>query len=172
MNTAAVGTLQTIRQPDPGCSDDLPSRTELVSTQNLALGAAEAEPADLALGDAAHPHGFDEIANRARRHAKDVGLLMGYPVVTTGLGTMPRGGGTLASTIIVGRLVRAVDNRILMALGLSLGTVSLVMMSQMSLLMGEYTAMMSGFVQGLGRGDGVRAALHRGVGDARSPPPG
>ena len=78
--------------------------------------------------------------------------LMGYPVVTTGLVTMPRGVGTLVSTILVGRLVRKVDNRLLMAIGLGLGSISLVMMSHMSLLMGEYTVMVSGFVQGTGTG--------------------
>jgi DHA2 family multidrug resistance protein len=78
--------------------------------------------------------------------------LMGYPVVTTGLVTMPRGVGTLLSTILVGRLVRKVDNRILMAIGLSVGAIALVMMSRMSLLMDERVVMISGFVQGLGTG--------------------
>ena len=34
-----------------------------------------AQPADLALGDAGHPHGLDQIVDRARRDALDVGLL-------------------------------------------------------------------------------------------------
>ena len=34
-----------------------------------------AQPADLALGDAAHPHRLDQIVDRARRDALDVGLL-------------------------------------------------------------------------------------------------
>lgn len=78
--------------------------------------------------------------------------LMGYPVVTTGLVTMPRGVGTLISTILVGRLVRKVDNRLLMAIGLSISAFSLVMMSRMSLLMDERLVMASGFVQGCGTG--------------------
>jgi DHA2 family multidrug resistance protein len=78
--------------------------------------------------------------------------LMGYPVVTTGLVTMPRGIGTLLSTILVGRLVRKVDNRLLMAVGLALSAVSLVMMSHMSLLMDERVVLLSGFVQGCGTG--------------------
>jgi DHA2 family multidrug resistance protein len=78
--------------------------------------------------------------------------LMGYPVVTTGLVTMPRGIGTLLSTILVGRLVRKVDNRLLMAVGLALSAVSLVMMSHMSLQMDERTVLLSGFVQGCGTG--------------------
>ena len=78
--------------------------------------------------------------------------LMGYPVVTTGLVTMPRGIGTLISTFLVGRLVRKVDNRLLMAVGLFLSAASLVMMSRMSLFMDERLVMISGFVQGLGTG--------------------
>lgn len=34
-----------------------------------------AQPRDLALGDAAHPHRLDEIVNRARRDALHIGLL-------------------------------------------------------------------------------------------------
>jgi DHA2 family multidrug resistance protein len=78
--------------------------------------------------------------------------LMGYPVVTTGLVTMPRGIGTLLSTILVGRLVRRVDSRLLMAVGLALSAFSLVMMSHMSLLMDERVVLLSGFVQGCGTG--------------------
>ncbi len=78
--------------------------------------------------------------------------LMGYPVVTTGLVTMPRGIGTLLSTILVGRLVRRIDSRLLMAIGLALSAFSLVMMSHMSLLMDERVVLLSGFVQGCGTG--------------------
>jgi DHA2 family multidrug resistance protein len=78
--------------------------------------------------------------------------LMGYPVVTTGLVTMPRGIGTLLSTILVGRLVRRIDSRLLMAVGLALSAFSLVMMSHMSLLMDERVVLLSGFVQGCGTG--------------------
>jgi hypothetical protein len=34
-----------------------------------------AKPRDLALGDAAHPHCFDEIVDRSSRDAVDIGLL-------------------------------------------------------------------------------------------------
>ena len=34
-----------------------------------------AQPGDLALGDAAHPHGLHQLVHRARGHALDVGLL-------------------------------------------------------------------------------------------------
>ena len=46
--------------------------------------------------------------------------LMDYPVVTAGLVMGPRGVGTMASMLIVGRLVGRVDTRILLAIGLSL----------------------------------------------------
>ena len=44
--------------------------------------------------------------------------LMDYPVVTAGLVMGPRGVGTMASMLIVGRLVGRVDTRILLAIGL------------------------------------------------------
>ena len=46
--------------------------------------------------------------------------LMDYPVVTAGLVMGPRGVGTMASMLIVGRLVGRVDTRILLAIGLTL----------------------------------------------------
>jgi MFS transporter, DHA2 family, multidrug resistance protein len=46
--------------------------------------------------------------------------LMDYPVITAGLVMGPRGVGTMASMLIVGRLVGRVDTRILLAIGLSL----------------------------------------------------
>jgi DHA2 family multidrug resistance protein len=46
--------------------------------------------------------------------------LMDYPVITAGLVMGPRGVGTMASMLIVGRLVGRVDTRILLAIGLAL----------------------------------------------------
>src|ERR1700678_4448181 len=46
--------------------------------------------------------------------------LMGYPVVTAGIVMGPRGVGTMASMLIVGRLVGRLDTRILLAIGLGL----------------------------------------------------
>jgi MFS transporter, DHA2 family, multidrug resistance protein len=54
--------------------------------------------------------------------------------------------------MLVGRLVRRVDNRLLMGVGLFLSASSLVMMSRMSLQMDEHLVMLSGFVQGTGTG--------------------
>ena len=46
--------------------------------------------------------------------------LMNYPVVTAGLIMGPRGVGTMASMLIVGRLVGRADTRLLLAIGLGL----------------------------------------------------
>jgi MFS transporter, DHA2 family, multidrug resistance protein len=46
--------------------------------------------------------------------------LMGYPVITAGLVMGPRGVGTMASMLIVGRLVGRVDTRYLLIVGLAL----------------------------------------------------
>ncbi len=46
--------------------------------------------------------------------------LMNYPVVTSGLVMGPRGVGTMASMLVVGRLVGRADTRVLLAVGLAL----------------------------------------------------
>ena len=45
--------------------------------------------------------------------------LMDYPVVTAGMVMGPRGIGTMASMLIVGRLVGRVDTRLLLVIGLA-----------------------------------------------------
>jgi hypothetical protein len=52
--------------------------------------------------------------------------ILGYPVITTGLVMAPRGVGTMISMLLVGRLVRVVDPRMLVVTGLSLTALSLV----------------------------------------------
>jgi DHA2 family multidrug resistance protein len=78
--------------------------------------------------------------------------LMGYPVVTTGLVTAPRGIGTLVSMTLVGRIIRRVDARILIFVGMCLNALSLLWMSSFSLQMDEHLVIVSGVVQGLGTG--------------------
>jgi DHA2 family multidrug resistance protein len=78
--------------------------------------------------------------------------LMGYPVVLTGLVTAPRGVGTLVSMIVVGRIIKRVDARLLILLGFGIAAWSLHMMSGFSLGMGERQVVVSGFIQGLGTG--------------------
>jgi DHA2 family multidrug resistance protein len=77
---------------------------------------------------------------------------MGYPVVTTGLVTMPRGLGSLAAMFLVGRMINRFDARMIIAVGLFLSVVSLSWMSKFSLGMDSHLVIWSGVVQGLGIG--------------------
>ncbi len=78
--------------------------------------------------------------------------LMNYPVVTTGLVTAPRGLGTLAAMVIVGRIMTKVDPRIIMATGFALTALSLWQMTGFNLDMGPSRIVWSGLTQGLGMG--------------------
>ena len=78
--------------------------------------------------------------------------LMGYPVMLTGLVTMPRGIGTMISMIVVGQLIRWVDARILIITGLGFCALSMYRMAGFSLGMGESLVITSGFIQGIGTG--------------------
>jgi DHA2 family multidrug resistance protein len=77
---------------------------------------------------------------------------MQYPVVLTGLVTAPRGFGTLASMLIVGRLIGRFDARLIMMVGLLLMAYSLWQMTQYSLLMSYWPVVTSGVFQGLAVG--------------------
>jgi MFS transporter, DHA2 family, multidrug resistance protein len=79
-------------------------------------------------------------------------VLMGYPVMTSGLVMMPRGLGSLVATLLVGRLVGRVDNRLILFVGLALSAVALWQMMHFDLSMGGRPVMLSGFVQGFGTG--------------------
>lgn len=78
--------------------------------------------------------------------------LMGYPVITTGLVMAPRGVGTMISMLAVGRLVRKVDARILVIIGLTLTAFSLWIMTGFTPQMDAGPVIISGVVQGLGLG--------------------
>jgi len=78
--------------------------------------------------------------------------LMGYPVLTTGLVTSPRGVGTMVGMFLSGRILGRVDARLIMGTGLILTLVSLWQMSHFSLLMGEQAVVVSGLLQGFGMG--------------------
>jgi DHA2 family multidrug resistance protein len=78
--------------------------------------------------------------------------LMGYPTVTTGLVLAPRGVGTMISMILVGRLVRKVDPRLLIMTGLLLTAWSLWRMTGFAIEMGQGPIVVTGIVQGLGLG--------------------
>lgn len=78
--------------------------------------------------------------------------IFNYPVMTTGLVMAPRGVGTMISMLVVGRLVRIVDPRLLVSVGLLLTAASLWMMTGFSPQMDSRLIVLSGVVQGLGLG--------------------
>jgi len=78
--------------------------------------------------------------------------LLGYPVMTAGLLTAPRGLGTLAAMLILGRLLRLLDARGVIAIGLAVTAVSLWQMCGFYIGMPDRLIAWSGFVQGVGMG--------------------
>ena len=77
---------------------------------------------------------------------------MGYPVLTTGLVTAPRGIGTMIGMFLVGRLINRVDVKLILVVGLTLVVVALWQMTQFSLQMGQGPVIVSGLIQGFGFG--------------------
>jgi DHA2 family multidrug resistance protein len=78
--------------------------------------------------------------------------LLGYPVVLTGLAVGPRGLGTMFAMLIVGTLVRYIESRLLVMIGLGMVSLSLYMMSGFSLEMTVQTVILSGVISGIGNG--------------------
>jgi len=78
--------------------------------------------------------------------------IYGYPVMTTGLVMAPRGMGTMLSMIVVGRLVRVVDPRLLIGAGLLITAASLHYMTGFSPEMDSRPIIWSGVAQGVGMG--------------------
>jgi DHA2 family multidrug resistance protein len=78
--------------------------------------------------------------------------LMGYPVITTGLVTAPRGVGSLITMFFAGRLVGRADMRVIITTGLALVAASFWGMGHFSLQMNGFAVASTGFVQGLGTG--------------------
>jgi len=78
--------------------------------------------------------------------------ILGYPTVTTGLVMAPRGVGTMVSMMLVGRLVRLVDARLLVVTGLVMTSASLWAMSGFSPQMDAWPVIWTGILQGLGLG--------------------
>ncbi len=78
--------------------------------------------------------------------------LMGYPVVTAGLVMSPRGLGTMAAMMIVGRLINRVDPRWLIVAGLAFTAVSLGQMSGFTADVSISAIVVSGVLQGIGLG--------------------
>jgi DHA2 family multidrug resistance protein len=78
--------------------------------------------------------------------------LMGYPVLQAGLVTAPRGIGTWVAMVVVGRVIGRVDPRWLIAIGFSLGAVSLMQMANFSPQIDSHPIITSGIIQGFGIG--------------------
>ncbi len=78
--------------------------------------------------------------------------LLGYPVVTTGLVSSPRGIGSFISMMIVGRLIVRFDVRLIMLLGLGLTAFTFFQMSGFALNMNSSPIIWTGVISGLGTG--------------------
>src|SRR5882757_1117397 len=78
--------------------------------------------------------------------------LMGYPVLTSGLVSMPRGVGSFVAMFVVGRLIGKVDTRLILLVGLTISCVALWQMMNFDLSMGVWPFVTSGIIQGLGVG--------------------
>ena len=78
--------------------------------------------------------------------------LMGYPVLDIGFLLTPRGFGTMAGMLIVGRLARKVDLRYLMVIGTLLMIISLWEMTLFTAEISSWDIVRTGIVQGLGLG--------------------
>jgi MFS transporter, DHA2 family, multidrug resistance protein len=78
--------------------------------------------------------------------------LMNYPVVTAGLVMGPRGIGTMAAMLIVGRLVGRLDTRLLLAIGLGFTAWSFYVMTGWTPDVSQTQIVMVGVVQGAGLG--------------------
>jgi DHA2 family multidrug resistance protein len=76
----------------------------------------------------------------------------GFPIITVGLVLAPRGIGTMASMLVVGRLVRKFDPRLLVGFGLTLTIISLYQMTYFSTDMTSAPVIFSGVIQGFGLG--------------------
>ena len=78
--------------------------------------------------------------------------LLDYPVVTSGLLTAPRGIGTLLAMLIVGRLLRLLDARWVIAMGFAVTAISLWQMCNFYLQMDDSMVAWSSLIQGVGMG--------------------
>jgi DHA2 family multidrug resistance protein len=78
--------------------------------------------------------------------------LGGYPALTIGLVMAPRGIGMMLSMMIVGRLARRYDPRIIMGLGLMIGAGSLWVMTGFTMDIDTWDVIWTGVGQGFGLG--------------------
>jgi MFS transporter, DHA2 family, multidrug resistance protein len=78
--------------------------------------------------------------------------LMNYPILTAGLVLGPRGLGTMAAFVLVGRLVGRVDTRLLLAVGLGLTAGAFQAMTGWTPDVSQTTVIVVGVIQGVGLG--------------------
>jgi MFS transporter, DHA2 family, multidrug resistance protein len=78
--------------------------------------------------------------------------LMNYPVITAGLVLGPRGIGTMAAMLVVGRLVGRVDTRLLLGCGLALTAWAFNAITGWTPDVSQSTIVAVGIVQGIGLG--------------------
>ncbi|RYD93912.1 MAG: MFS transporter, partial [Sphingomonadales bacterium] len=79
-------------------------------------------------------------------------LLLGYPVTTAGEMLIPRSIALMFSLIAGGRLMKYLDARLIVSVGISFLALSLWMHSGFDLLMDPYYIIIAGVLQGLGAG--------------------
>jgi DHA2 family multidrug resistance protein len=78
--------------------------------------------------------------------------LMGYPVITTGIVTAPRGVGSFVSMLLIGRIAHRIDMRWVIGAGFAIAAFSAWQMTKFNLQMDADTVMWSGLAQGIGSG--------------------
>jgi len=78
--------------------------------------------------------------------------LMDYPIVSAGLVMGPRGVGTMAAMMVVGKLIGRVDTRLLLAIGLGLTAWTFYVMTGWTPDVSQMTIIVIGVIQGIGLG--------------------
>lgn len=78
--------------------------------------------------------------------------LLGYPIVTTGLLMAPRGVASAIAMLVVGRLLRFIDARLLVAAGMIVSAAGSFGMEQYSLQINNFWLVWPAVLQGLGMG--------------------
>jgi DHA2 family multidrug resistance protein len=78
--------------------------------------------------------------------------LMNYPIVAAGLVLGPRGVGTMAAMLVVGKLIGRVDTRLLLGIGLVLTAWSFYAMTGWTPDVSQMTIIVVGVIQGIGLG--------------------
>jgi DHA2 family multidrug resistance protein len=78
--------------------------------------------------------------------------LMNYPVITAGFVMGPRGIGTMAAMMVVGKLIGRADTRLLLGIGLGLSAWSFYLMTGWTPAVSSWTVIWVGIIQGVGLG--------------------